>query len=436
MHTQYLSRLKISSLNEMQKAAIEEAKKPNDLILLSATGSGKTLAFLLPAIESIRPDKRGVQILIIVPSRELGLQIESVFKQMNTGLKVNCCYGGHSTKIEKNNLSDAPVVLVGTPGRICYHIDRGNLDTYAIHTLILDEFDKSLEFGFSEQMGFIIANLKKLRKKILTSATMMEEIPSFVSIHNPVHLDFLSDTLDRKAELKINYLRAADQDKLKILLDLLCYLNNKRSLVFCNHRDAAERISELLFENKIAHGIFHGGMEQNDRERELIKFRNGSSRILICTDLAARGLDIPEIEAVIHYQLPTTADTFTHRNGRTARMHADGTVYLLLAKEDRIMPFVKEKPDELKMPENLKLPDPAPWTTIYFNAGKKDKINKADLVGMLLQKGKLAKEELGLIEVLDHSAFVAVKTEKANKVLELIKGEKVKNKTVKTGISK
>jgi superfamily II DNA/RNA helicase len=436
MHTQYLSRLKISSLNEMQKAAIEEAKKPNDLILLSATGSGKTLAFLLPAIESIRPDKRGVQILIIVPSRELGLQIESVFKQMNTGLKVNCCYGGHSTKIEKNNLSDAPVVLVGTPGRICYHIDRGNLDTYAIHTLILDEFDKSLEFGFSEQMGFIIANLKKLRKKILTSATMMEEIPSFVSIHNPVRLDFLSDTLDRKAELKINYLRAADQDKLKILLDLLCYLNNKRSLVFCNHRDAAERISELLFENKIAHGIFHGGMEQNDRERELIKFRNGSSRILICTDLAARGLDIPEIEAVIHYQLPTTADIFTHRNGRTARMHADGTVYLLLAKEDRIMPFVNEKPDELKMPENLKLPDAAPWTTIYFNAGKKDKINKADLVGMLLQKGKLAKEELGLIEVLDHSAFVAVKTEKANKVLELIKGEKVKNKTVKTGISK
>lgn len=436
MLTQFLSRLKISALNDMQKAAIEEAKKPNDLILLSATGSGKTLAFLLPAIESIRPDKRGVQILIIVPSRELGLQIESVFKQMNTGLKVNCCYGGHSTKIEKNNLSDAPVVLIGTPGRICYHIDRGNLDTYAIHTLILDEFDKSLEFGFSEQMGFIIANLKKLKKKILTSATMMDEIPSFVGINNPLRLDFLSDTLDRKAELKINYLRAADQDKLKILLDLLCFLNTKRSLVFCNHRDAAERISELLFDNAVAHGIFHGGMEQNDRERELIKFRNGSSRILICTDLAARGLDIPEIEAVIHYQLPATADIFTHRNGRTARMHADGTVYLLLAKEDRLMPFITDKPDELKLPEKLKLPDPAPWNTIYFNAGKKDKINKADLVGMLLQKGKLAKEELGLIEVLDHSAFVAVKTDKANKVLELIKGEKVKNKSVKAGISK
>ncbi len=435
MFQKYLDNLKIPALNEMQKASIEAAKKNNDLILLSPTGSGKTLGFLLPAIELIDPAKEGVQVIIVVPSRELGLQIETVFKQMNTGLKVNCCYGGHSTKIEKNNLTHPPSLLIGTPGRICYHIDRGNFDTYPVKTLILDEFDKSLEFGFKEQMGFIIATLKKVNKKILTSATLMPEIPAFTGINHPITLDFLSDTLDRKAELKIKYLRSEDKNKLDILFGLLCKLNTKLSLVFCNHRDAVERVSELLTDKKIEHGVFHGGMEQEDRERELIKFRNGSHRILITTDLAARGLDIPEIEAVIHYQLPTTADIFTHRNGRTARMHANGTAYLLLAKEDRFMPFLTDEPEEEKLPSKNSLPEKSPWKTVYIGAGKKDKVNKMDIVGMILQKGKLAKEELGLIEVLDHSAFAAVKSDKVNKVLVLIKDEKVKNKKVKIDIS-
>lgn len=436
MFQKYLDNLKIPALNEMQKASIEAAKKNNDLILLSPTGSGKTLGFLLPAIELIDPAKEGVQVIIVVPSRELGLQIETVFKQMNTGLKVNCCYGGHSTKIEKNNLTHPPSLLIGTPGRICYHIDRGNFDTYPVKTLILDEFDKSLEFGFKEQMGFIIATLKKVKKKILTSATLMPEIPSFTGIVQPITLDFLSDTLDRRAELKIKYLRSEDKNKLDILFGLLCKLNTKLSLVFCNHRDAVERVSELLTDKKIAHGVFHGGMEQEDRERELIKFRNGSHRILVTTDLAARGLDIPEIEAVIHYQLPTTADIFTHRNGRTARMHANGTAYLLLAKEDRFMPFLTDEPEEEKLPSKAVLPEKSPWQTVYIGAGKKDKVNKMDIVGMILQKGKLAKDELGLIEVLDHSAFAAVKSDKVEKVLKLIKDEKVKNKKVKIDISK
>ncbi|MDP1621052.1 MAG: DEAD/DEAH box helicase [Bacteroidales bacterium] len=430
-----LDKLKITSLNRMQLAAIEAAKKSNDIVLLSPTGSGKTLGFLLPVLSSLNSDNNGVQVLVLVPARELALQIEQVFKQMNTGFKVNCFYGGHSTKTEKNNLKHPPAVLVGTPGRIAYHIHHDNFETESIHTLVLDEFDKSLEFGFKEEMSFIIKQLKKVRKRILTSATNMEEIPSFTGIKNPVELDFLNSRSPTASTLKLKYLRAEDNDKLQILFALICKLQNQSTLVFCNHREAVERIGILLAEKGLAHGIFHGGMDQEERERAVIKFRNGSHRLLITTDLASRGLDIPEIEAVVHYQLPVTKDVFTHRNGRTARMNAAGTSYLLLSATDHLPPFLNETPEVESLPEKNILPERAPWRSLYIAAGKKEKINKMDIVGMLLQKGKLAKEELGLVEVLDHSSYAAVCSSKIEKVLKLIKNEKIKNRKIRIQIS-
>jgi superfamily II DNA/RNA helicase len=169
-----LENLKITALNEMQNAAINADAK-SDLILLSPTGSGKTLGFLLPVLKSLHADVNLVQVLILVPSRELALQIEQVFRTIASGFKVNCCYGGHSTKIEKNNLSQPPAVLIGTPGRIAYHLRQENFSTEAIHTLVLDEFDKSLEFGFQTDMTIIIRQLEHLGRRILTSATRMKE---------------------------------------------------------------------------------------------------------------------------------------------------------------------------------------------------------------------------------------------------------------------
>lgn len=431
-----LENLKISSLNKMQLATIETAKTATDILLLSPTGSGKTVGFLLPVLSSLTSENKGVQALILVPSRELALQIEQVFKQMNTGFKVNCCYGGHSTRTEKNNLSHPPAILVGTPGRIAYHIGHNNVDTGSIHTLVLDEFDKALELGFKEEMSLIIGQLRNLKKRILTSATTMKEIPSFTGVQNPVELNFLHDSSPTTAALKLKYLKAEDTDKLTILFALICKLQNKSTLVFCNHRDAVERISILLEEKGLPHGVFHGGLEQEDRERALIKFRNGSHRLLITTDLASRGLDIPEIEAVIHYQLPTTLDIFTHRNGRTARMNAEGTSYLLLSANDHLPSFISETIELDTLPEKNTLPGKVPWQTLYIAAGKKEKINKMDIVGMLLQKGKLAKEELGLIEVLDHSSYAAIKSNKIIHVVDLIRNEKIKNKKVKLEISK
>lgn len=430
-----LENLKISSLNAMQLASLEAGKKSQDLILLSPTGSGKTLAFLLPVLTQMDPAKPGVQALILVPSRELGLQIEQVVKLMGTGFKVNCCYGGHSTKTEKNNLEHPPALLIGTPGRIAHHLRQKNFDPHSISTLILDEFDKSLEFGFQEEMSSIIYQLKKLNKRILTSATKMKEIPDFTGVSNPIELNFLSNTPAQPQSLKLRVIQSEAKDKLEAVFSLICKIGNAATLVFCNHRDAVERISGLLMNKGLSHGVFHGGMEQDDRERALIKFRNGSHRLLITTDLASRGLDIPEIENVIHYQLPHTEDVFIHRNGRTARMNAKGTAFLLLGENEYVPEFIKGPPSAESLAITTTLPENTPWCTLYIAAGKKDKVNKIDIVGLLLQKGKLQKDELGLIEVLDHTSYAAVNRKKIDSVIQLLRDEKIKNKKVKMEIS-
>ncbi|HTD98322.1 MAG TPA: DEAD/DEAH box helicase [Mucilaginibacter sp.] len=428
-----LENLKIETLNEIQHASLN-TPADRDVILVAPTGSGKTLGFLLPLIKLLSEDIKNVQALVLVPSRELALQIEQVFRTMASGFKVNCCYGGHSTKVEKNNLSQPPAVLIGTPGRIAWHLRRESFTTENIRTLVLDEFDKALEFGFQEDMEYIIRQLPGLKKRILTSATQMDEIPAFTGVVNPVELNFLGKD-NSAAGLKLKAVVAETTDKLDALFSLICKIGNKATLVFCNHRDAVERISELLWRKGIIHDVFHGGMEQPDREITLIKFRNGSNQLLITTDLASRGLDIPEIEYIIHYQLPHTKEAFTHRNGRTARMHAKGTAYLLL-NSDEHPNFLDEKPEIEMLPEKNVLPLPTAWATLYISAGKKDKVNKIDIVGLLLQKGKLNKDELGLIEVLDYSSYAAVDRKKIAKTVDLIKSEKIKNKKVKIEIAR
>ncbi|MGZ3764351.1 MAG: DEAD/DEAH box helicase [Mucilaginibacter sp.] len=428
-----LENLKINELNAMQHASLNVVDG-RDVVLLSPTGSGKTLGFLLPILKLLNNEIQGVQALILVPSRELALQIEQVFRAIGSGFKVNCCYGGHDTKVEKNNLLQPPAVLIGTPGRIAWHLRRETFKTGNIHTLVLDEFDKALEFGFQEDMDYIISQLSGLKKRILTSATKMAEMPTFTGLKNAVEINFLTkDTSTSGLKLKVIVAEAAD--RLDALFALICKIGNKATLVFCNHRDAVERISELLWERGVIHDIFHGGMEQPDREKALIKFRNGSSQLLITTDLASRGLDIPEIEYIVHYQLPHTKEAFLHRNGRTARMHANGTAYLLLSPDEK-PDFLDSMPEIEKLPEKLTLPKSTKWATLYIAAGKKDKVNKVDIVGLLLQKGKLNKDELGLIEVLDFSAYAAVDKKRIENAVNLIRNEKIKNKKVKIEIAR
>ena len=187
-----LANLKIDALNEMQLASVEANNKNADVILLSSTGSGKTIAFLLPVLELLDDSNKNTQALIVVPSRELAIQIEQVFKLMGTGYKVTSCYGGHKRETEENNLVQPPALIIGTPGRLCDHIRRGNITVDSIEVLVLDEFDKSLELGFLEEMSFIIDSLHHLKKRILTSATETVDIPAFIGLNDPVRLNYLS----------------------------------------------------------------------------------------------------------------------------------------------------------------------------------------------------------------------------------------------------
>ncbi|KAF5036318.1 ATP-dependent RNA helicase DbpA [anaerobic digester metagenome] len=429
-----IENLKIENLNSMQVEAIDCIEKHKNTVLLSPTGSGKTIAFLLPILKLLDANNEQTQALVLAPSRELSIQIEQVFKSMKTGFRSLCCYGGHAVSVEKKSLQARPALLIGTPGRIADHLRRGHIDTRGIQTLVLDEFDKSLEFGFENEMRFIIERLEKLSKRILTSATHSLAIPDFTGIQNPVELNYLSAEAAKGLELKL--VMSESVEKTETLFRLLCHLGNQSTLVFCNHREAVERISRFLSDRQLDNDIFHGGLEQDERERALIKFHNGSVRVLITTDLASRGLDIPLIENIIHYQLPSTETAFTHRNGRTARMKAHGKAFLLLSGDEKLPVYITEKPPIEPLPEKTIVPKPSDWTTIYISAGKKDKVNKVDIVGLLLQKGKLNKDELGLINVLDFISFAAVKSNKVPELLRLLRDEPLKKKKVKIAVAR
>lgn len=426
-----LSNLGIPALNAMQEATVPAVLNHQNVVLVAPTGSGKTLAFLLPVLQLMRADVPGVQCLILSPTRELAIQIERVWQKMGTGFKVNTCYGGHSMQTETQNLSQPPALLIGTPGRIQEHINRKTFALESVKILVLDEFDKSLSMGFQEQMADIIKNLSVLEKRVLASATDKQHIPLFTGITHPRVLNFYKAAEKSTDGLAVKQVVSASQDKDDALVNLLCYLGSTPTLIFCNQRDTTEKVRDYLTRTGIACACFHGGMEQQDRERTLVQFRNGSIVFLVASDLAARGLDIPEVRNVIHYEVPMKLNDFLHRNGRTARMNAEGTAYLLLRPGEPLPVYLPAPPPVFEVPTSETLPESSPWLTLYISGGKKDKLSKMDIVGFLSKKGNLKQEDIGKIEVLDFMSFAAVKKELAADALKAIQSEKMKGKKYK-----
>lgn len=425
-----LNKLNIEALNEMQVEAQHAIHSSENTILLSPTGTGKTLAFLLPIFAELNPDLMAVQALIIVPSRELAIQIEQVAREMGTGFKINAAYGGRSVSKDKLELEHPPALLVGTPGRIADHIHRETFGVDNIKTLVLDEFDKSLEVGFEEDMIEIVdAVLPNLTKKILTSATHGVEIPQFVCVENPTIVDYLGTNENR---LVIKSIVSPDKDKMQTLVDALYFLGNQPGIIFCNFKDTIQRVSDYLLDHKIPHGQFYGGLEQRDRERALIKFRNGTHQILLATDLAARGIDVPEIKFIIHYHLPHHEEEFTHRNGRTARMKSDGTAYVLHWKNENLPDFIEDLEQENILPAPP--PEPSKWKTLFISGGRQDKVSKGDIAGFLFKEGKLNKNEVGIIELKNDCAFVAIHYKKIKKVVQDLNDTHIKKRKVRLKI--
>ena len=435
-----LTKLRITELNEMQQHAAEAITgSDGDVVLLSPTGTGKTLAYLLPLvqlIEAAQPSDISPQTsdisplcLVITPGRELALQSDTVLKSMGCGLRSMACYGGRPAMDEHRVLKEVrPHIVFGTPGRLNDHLDKENISRYQIRYLVIDEFDKCLEMGFHAEMAKLIKSLPGLQRRILLSATNAEQIPQFVNMAKKGTLiNFLPDDEQTSERVTLYEVRSPQKDKLQTLRQLLLSLGDESSIVFLNYRDSVERVNSYLQEQGFTTSHFHGGMEQRQREDMLYKFSNGSANVLVSTDLASRGLDIPDIQNIIHYHLPESEDGYIHRVGRTARWDAQGRTFFLLNSQEHIPEYVEG--DVVPYAESASQPTtpPAPkMATLYIGKGKKDKISKGDIVGFLCKKGGLEPGDIGRIDVKDRYAYAAVKREKLQQVLRQTQGEKIK----------
>lgn len=424
-----LEKLGIEKLNPMQEEARLAIHSAAEIVVLSPTGTGKTLAFLLPIIAELDEELEEIQALIITPTRELTIQIEQVIREMGTGYKVDSAYGGRSFSKDKIALKHRPAILVGTPGRVAAHLRRTTFPAENIRTLVLDEFDKSLEVGFEDEMCEIVEALPNIEKKVLTSATKGVDMPDFVGLNKPIFVDYLGQGVPK---LTIKKVISPDKDKMETLFKTLCHLGNQPGIVFCNFKESIQRVSDYLSAKGISHGCFYGGLEQNDREQALIKFRNGTHQIIIATDLAARGIDVSEIKFIIHYHLPLRPEEFTHRNGRTARMHNEGTAYVLQWKNENLPDFIGDL--ETETLENQSVPLSSSWQTIFISGGRKDKISKGDIAGAFFRQADLKNEELGIIELKNDCAFVAVAANRVNHVIEKLDNMRLKRKKIRVRV--
>ena len=429
-----LEKLRIKELNNMQQAACKAILGTNDdIVILSPTGSGKTLAYLLPSVHLVDETKCQVQVLVVVPGRELALQSSNVLKSMACGVRSASCYGGRTAMEEHRTLKQVmPQVVFGTPGRLNDHLQKGNISPYGVRMLVIDEFDKCLEMGFHDEMARLVRRLPGLQRRVLLSATDAAAIPDFINLESARRLDFLSDEEQVPSRVTIYEVRSAINDKLEELSSLLQSFGNKSSIVFLNYRDAVERTANYLLSEGFAVSHFHGGMEQKQREASLYRFSNGSSNILVSTDLASRGLDIPDVDNIVHYHLPLGEDGYIHRVGRTARWQATGRTFFVLGPNEQVPDFIEGDVENYELPAELPPPAEPRMATIYIGKGKKDKISRGDIVGFLCKKGGLQPDEIGRIDVNDRYAYAAIAKGKLRELLQNVRGEKIKG--VKTEV--
>lgn len=422
-----LHSLGIEHLNPMQEEMLAEVRRHDSLVLLSPTGSGKTLGYMLPVLEAMQPGLHPT-VLVLVPSRELAIQTQGVATKLCRDAKAYACYGGRPAMDEHRAMrSLSPQLIIGTPGRILDHLQKGNFESQGIGTLVIDEFDKSLELGFRQQMADIMAMLPSVRKRILLSATDSPEIPSFVGAGKVHRMNYLADTdTDYSDRISQYLLRSPEKDKLETLGRLLCSLGSTPSMVFLNYREAVDRVYQFLQKAGFCVSAFHGAMEQKDRERALFRFQSGCANVLVSTDLAARGLDIADVGNIIHYHLPMNSEAYIHRNGRTARWDRAGASYLILGPEENL-----DKLDcltdisEMEVPSSYQVPS-SRWETLYIGRGKKDKVNKVDIVGFLCKTGGLERDQLGMVTVFPHWSFAAVDRTCIRSLMARIGGQKIK----------
>lgn len=427
-----LKNVGIVALNDMQQSAIGHCRKERNMVLLSPTGTGKTLAYLLPLLERLESEREGLQAIVVLPSRELVRQVYEVWRSMSSSFRMIALYGGRPVSDDISQINGVkPSVAVGTPGRLLDHLAHGSLSVEKCDLLVIDEFDKCLEMGFHDEMKKLLSLLPSVQSRWLLSATDAAEIPDFAGADVSTRLDFRTEDVSPVSRTSYYKLSVTPDNRLEILFKFLCGLRGEPAIVFCNFRETVEEVRSFLAKNRMPVSAYHGSLEQRERELALYRFTSGCVNVLVCTDLAARGLDIKDVGHVVHFQRPMTVDVFTHRNGRTARWDADGAVYMLAYPEHPMPEFLPQQIIEYRISEKNVQPELPQWMAIYIGKGKRDKLSRGDIAGFFMKKGGLKPNEIGLISLFDRYSYVAVSRSKARAVLALLNGEKIKGmKTV------
>ena len=411
-------------LNRMQEEVYGflNQEGQQDLIVLSPTGTGKTLAYLLPVLNRIDQTKDIVQCIVVVPGRELAIQSSEFLAKMGTGHKTCVCYGGRPAMDEHKVIRKVqPSIIFGTPGRLIDHIVKGNIDTTNIHYIVLDEYDKCLEMGFRDEMATLLSQLPNSAKHILLSATRYRESDISILLTNYKQMDYLPevDCLPLPSKIGLFQVSSIDKDKLDSLLRLLLYIGEQSSIIFLNYRESVTRVARFLHDNGFSPTIYHGGLDQVQREEAIYKFMNGSANILVCTDLGSRGLDIPNVQNIINYHLPESSEAFVHRIG----------------PEESIPSFINSEVKQFTFPcqfvgDNFKITDytiPQPqMVTLYIGKGKKHKISKGDIVGFFCKQCDLHADRIGRIDVYEYFSFVAINRKDASDIIQKAQGQKIK----------
>ncbi len=425
----------IDALNDMQRAALEAWKSGGgDLVLYSPTGTGKTLAFALCVLQALKPPMQQLQAVVLAPSRELVMQTAEILRVLATGYKVTPCYGGHAVSDEKASLEVTPDIIVATPGRLLDHQRRGHIALGGTRLLVLDEMDKSLELGFEDEMRQLLKQMPRINRRILASATVLDVVPDYVRLNKPVTVNVLKGSAQPAERIKVWQVESSSRDKLDCLRDLLLTLDGDKTIVFANYRESVERIHQYLVKHKIDAGIYHGALEQQERECAVAMLNNGSVNVIVATDLAARGLDIEQVSHIIHYHLPVSEEAYIHRNGRTARVDAHGEAYVITSPDESLPEWVSI--DESFVLNPKPRPSRATMATLYFQAGKKEKLSRGDIMGFIANNGGVEPGAIGRIDVRDHYAIAAVPRKQVQDVLQRLQQVKIKGKKVRISLLK
>lgn len=423
----------------IQAQSLPALLKGQDLIAQAKTGSGKTAAFAIALLNKLEVLSYQTQALVLCPTRELADQVSNEIRRLartipNTKVLTLC--GGKPMGPQLASLQRDPHIVVGTPGRILKHLSKGTLKLDKLKTLVLDEADRMLDMGFHEDIMQIIDMMPKQRQTLLFSATYPDEIKSVSAAVQIDPVTIRVESSHHSTQIKQVFYEIKKGERSKTLIALLEHYAPESTLVFCNTKQQCHELAADLQQHDFHALALHGDLEQFERDQVLVQFSNKSSSILIATDVAARGLDIKDLAAVINFELTRDPEVHIHRIGRTGRAGSEGLAISLFTpsekqrlraiEEYQDSPAIIEDPSSLKTRENFKLYPP--MVTLFVNGGRKDKVRAGDLLGALTANSVLSGDQIGKINIFDKISYIAVEQKAAKQALGILSEGKIKGR--------